>query len=139
MQNQSRSLPRPASFRPALEALEDRRVPSGLNLAGHANPMLMAGDALQQSEAPQPVVGLTLANDRSGSILVVERNLDAQIEPLIRLRRVVGESQLTEPSPEMAQTPRPVNPLTYLKYDFLRTLDGGTAPVTTQPLYLLKI
>src|SRR5260370_12012274 len=100
MQSQSRNSPRPASFRPALEALEDRQVPSGLNLEEHATPIPMASDAMQQSEAPHPVVGLTLANDPARSILVVERNLDAQIEAPVRLRRVAGDSQLTQPSPD---------------------------------------
>src|SRR5206468_6269451 len=69
MPKKTRSSSQPTSFRPAVEALEDRLVPSG---------------------AP-PVVGLTLANDLVRSSLVVEQAPQAQIEPLVRLCHTVGE------------------------------------------------
>jgi hypothetical protein len=105
MLNQSRNSSE-STFRPTVEALEDRLVPSGYDL---------------KAMMPSPVVGLTLETGLGQGIAVVERDLGASVAPLVRLRRVVGEA---------VPTPATNTSLAFVKIDFLRTIDGGTSPVT---------
>jgi hypothetical protein len=96
---------RPTSFRPALEALEDRMLLS--SQAGITSaPALMAATAVHRAEVPHPVVGLNLdqlstptvivmgksAGDdweaRTSTVSVARANLGGA-EPLILRRRTV--------------------------------------------------
>jgi hypothetical protein len=104
-----------STFRPTVEALEDRLVPSGYDV---------------KAMTSSPVVGLTLETGLGQAIAVVERDLGASVAPLVRLRRIVGEA---------VPTPAINTSLAFIKIDFLRTLDGGTAPVSTMAIGHMKV
>jgi hypothetical protein len=111
MLNRSHNSSRSTSFRPTVEALENRLVPSGSAVTLH-----------QEVMPPPALVGLTLENSLGRQVVVVGQDPETTIEPLVRLRRVVYDA---------VTTPGPNTPLLYgpIEVGFLKTIEGDTATV----------
>ena len=103
MLNSSRSSSVSKTFRPIVEALEDRLVPAGGFFQAPTSDPVMAAKVIHRAEAPQPVVALT---QESGSALVTAPVVGAPegpVDQFIRLRRIVSDTPQTQPEPEMAR------------------------------------
>jgi hypothetical protein len=129
---------RPTSFRPALETLEDRMVLSS-QVDILSTGALITAPAVHRAEVPQPVVGLTL--DQGSTQTVIMMGMSAGDDWESRTATVhVAATNLGGPAPNVIRT-RIINaPVVHnvgedpveqvsLNFAHLQTMEGGTAPL----------